>query len=220
MVSINFSSDIVSKVRLRSMKVVDYGKRRELSASMKQRLKLWLQPKSYKYITITAVTIMWAPTISHLLENTRMVIKMSDNRSPGMSRNKSDLMIISLPADKRFSVEIPLAISVPTIELSKGLPISFSIVLSSGQAKTGIEIGTFKISASVLGEKASTITVVNEPVVSYDDDRLNVDCETYWFGKKSEASKEGPMSVLIDSYLRGSGTMESLASAMCDLMKV
>ncbi|DBA36867.1 TPA_asm: P3 [Cuscuta gammacytorhabdovirus 1] len=219
MVFLNFNSEIVKTIKLRSTKLVDYGKRKEISASAKQRIRLWLQPRRYQYITISMVTISWAPTVSHLLDGANMVVKMSDNRAPGLSRSKSDLMIISLPADKRFMVEVPMTISVPTAEVSKGLPIGLSVVLNSSRARSGVEIGTLKVSASLLGEKSSVQTTVQKPIVSYPNEQSGIDDNIYWLGMQPQTSHDGTISDLIEKYLNGSGTLESLASAMRTFMR-
>ncbi|DBA36872.1 TPA_asm: P3 [Cuscuta gammacytorhabdovirus 2] len=220
MMFVNFSSDIVSKIKLRSTKLVDYGKRREMTASLKQRIQLWLQPRGYRYVTISMVTIMWNPTVSHLLNDTKLVIKLSDNRAPGVSRGKSDLVIVSLPADKRFTITIPMTMSVPTAEMVRGIPLGISAIISSNRAKSGIEIGCFKITASVLGEKCAGITTVSKPEITYEEEEIGKNCEQYWLGMNQQLAKEGPILSLIENYLAGSGTLETLTMAIANARKL
>ncbi|DBA36913.1 TPA_asm: P3 [Lupinus gammacytorhabdovirus 1] len=211
---INFNTEIVNKIKLKSAKIVNYGEKQELATSLKQRIHLWMQPKNYRYITITRVTIQWAPTVSHLMGSATLTIKLSDSRSSRISRARGDLAIFSLAAKDRFTIDIPTAITVPRKELTNGLPLSISLVLSSLSAKSQVEIGSLEICASVIGEKYAVPTKIDKPVITVESGEEVKERADYWLGMDRLPTQNETIQRMIENYLAGSGTLESLTDSI------
>ncbi|DBA36882.1 TPA_asm: P3 [Epipactis gammacytorhabdovirus 1] len=217
-----FTNELNIGLIVKKSKINEFGKMGEFKLpGLKAKYYMYFPVKAAKYLTVSYVNIEWIPTMSHLLVNVPVTLKVKDSRCSTSAMNLSSLIDISIPANSRGRVETPCAISAPINEVKKGLPFTVDINIPCAIIQPNCEIGKFIFRVGINLGGSPEVFFIRQPTYIADGGVMNQSSTGFSAPLDNIASNPRRLSVekLAIEYVEGNIPLSALGRGLCEALK-